>query len=183
MVMLNWSQASYLKALDFACLAHHGQLYKGPQAGLEYDYIDHPVGVAMEVIQALAAHPDYNGNLAVQCALLHDTLEDTAVTYQQLQQTFGTAVADGVNALSKNAALPTDQRMPDSLQRICQQPREIWLVKLADRINNLQYVPVDWSEAKIGLYRQESCLILQQLQDASPVLAQRLQEHIQRYSY
>jgi len=176
-----WTQDAYLKAWDFACLAHHGQTYIGPSVDIVYDYINHPAGVAMEVIHALAQQPAYDGDLAIQCALLHDTLEDTAITYEQLVAEFGQAVADGVKALSKNEQLPKAQRMQDSLQRIVQQPQEVWMVKLADRINNLQYVPAQWSAAKIASYQQEAQLILTTLQAASPSLAQRLAKHIQHY--
>ena len=177
----NWSPECYLKAWDFACLAHRGQRYTGHVPGVIYDYINHPAAVAMEVMHALCAHPHYDGNLALQCALLHDTLEDTEVSYSDLSLLFTKAVADGVQALSKNTQLPKAEQMRDSLARIQQQPYEVWLVKLADRINNLQYAPPYWSEAKIQAYKDEAELILQSLGAASAVLSQRLAERIQAY--
>lgn len=177
----NWSPDHYLQAWDFACLAHRGQTYAGETAGIEYDYINHPAAVAMEVMHALTRHPQYDGNLAVQCALLHDTLEDTAVQYAQLADTFGKSVADGVLALSKNPELPKETQMTDSLRRIRLQPQEIWLVKLADRTHNLQYAPPHWTVEKRTAYRQEAALILETLGSASPVLARRLTKHIRRY--
>ena len=177
----NWTQAAYLKAWDFACIAHHGQTYAGETLGVEYDYINHPAAVAMEVMYALSFHPEMDGNLAVQCALLHDTLEDTAVTYAQLQQQFGQAVADGVAALSKNPELPKDQQMADSLERILLQPSEVWLVKLADRINNLQYIPPHWSVEKATAYQVEAGIIRNYLASVSPYLAQRLQAKMDDY--
>lgn len=177
----NWSQDKYVQAWDFACLAHRGQTYTGETDGVFYEYINHPAAVAMEVIHALAQHPDYQGDVAVQCALLHDTLEDTATTYTQLRDIFGQPVAEGVKALSKDASLPKAAQMADSLQRIRQQPHEVWLVKLADRISNLQYIPPHWSVEKVAAYRQEAQLILATLGEASPVLAQRLEAHIRCY--
>ena len=178
----NWSPECYLKAWDFACLAHRGQSYSGQVPGVIYDYINHPAAVAMEVMHALAAHPQYDGNLALQCALLHDTLEDTETCYTDLLLIFGQAVADGVQALTKNPQLPKAEQMQDSLQRIRQQAPEIWLVKLADRVNNLQYAPTHWSDAKIQAYRKEAQLILDSLGVASPLLSQRLAERIQHYA-
>ena len=116
-----------------------------------------------------------------KCALLHDTLEDTEVSYSDLSLLFTKTVADGVQALSKNPQLPKAEQMRDSLARIQQQPYEVWLVKLADRINNLQYAPPYWSEAKIQAYKDEAELILQSLGAASAVLSQRLAERIQVY--
>lgn len=177
----NWSQAAYLQAWDFACLAHHGQTYVGEAVGVVYDYINHPAAVAMEVMHALAFHPTLDGNLAIQCALLHDTLEDTAVDYAQLYAMFGSKVSDGVAALSKCATLPKEQQMADSLVRIQQQPPEIALVKLADRINNLQYIPPHWSLAKAQMYQAEAGVILATLGGASAVLAERLHQQIVNY--
>ena len=180
--MLTWTQDKYVQAWDFACVAHHGQTYTGAVVGEFFEYVNHPASVAMEVIHALAQHPEFDGNLAVQCALLHDTLEDTAVTYAQLCEHFGQLVADGVAALSKNPDLPKARQMADSLARIRLQPKEVWLVKLADRISNLQYVPPHWQAEKVVQYRVEAQLILATLGDASPALARRLAEHIQCYA-
>ena len=139
-----WNPDTTPKALRFAAQAHEGQLVPGSPL----PYIVHPVLVCMEVMAALRLGPEYDGELAVSCALLHDVLEDTPVSFETLQTEFGTAVAAGVLALSKDPALPKDQQLPDSLKRIREQPGEIWLVKLADRISNLAPPPVYWS--KIG---------------------------------
>ena len=93
-----WSQDLYIKAYRFAAVAHNGQLLPGS----ELPYILHIGLVAMEVIGTLAREPGLDGDLAISCALLHDTLEDTDTTYSQLSETFGSRVADGVAALSKD---------------------------------------------------------------------------------
>lgn len=80
-------------------------------------------------------------------------LEDTDTTYPELVRTFGPAVADGVLALTKEDSVGTDltpyqrkeRRMADSLERIKAQPKEIWMVKMADRITNLQPPPKQWT--------------------------------------
>ena len=135
MTSTSWSQESYIKAYKFAAAAHQGQTVPGPQ-GLPY--IMHLSFVSMEVIASLAEERGRDENLAVQSALLHDILEDTATTYAQVAEQFGVAVADGVLALTKDATLPKAGQMADSLHRIRQQPPEISMVKLADRITNLQ---------------------------------------------
>jgi (p)ppGpp synthase/HD superfamily hydrolase len=145
--------------------------------------------VAMEVMAALESESALDGDLAVQSALLHDTLEDTAATYGQLMDRFGPGVADGVQALTKNddlgSGLPPAEcsriRMADSLKRIQGQPQEIWMVKMADRITNLQPPPKGWSEEKIDRYRLEAVEIHQALKEASPCLAHRLQNKIAIY--
>jgi (p)ppGpp synthase/HD superfamily hydrolase len=118
----------------------------------------------------------------VQCALLHDVIEDTEVSYAQVAETFGTEVAEGVSALSKNPDLEKSQQMADSLQRIRQQPKAVWMVKLADRICNLQPPPHYWTREKCARYREEAHVILNALGEASPYLAERLRIKIADYA-
>lgn len=178
MTQTQWSQEGYIKAYKFAAAAHQGQTVPGPQ-GLPY--IMHLSFVSMEVIASLAEERGRDENLAVQSALLHDILEDTATTYAQVAEQFGVAVADGVLALTKDATLPKTAQMADSLHRIRQQPPEIGMVKLADRITNLQAPPPHWTAEKIAQYHAEAITIHTALQDASPYLAARLQEKIKVY--
>lgn len=179
--MSQWSIAAYEKAWQFAALAHKGQTYKGQSPDINYDYITHIGMVTARVLQGLQATPKANADLAMQCALLHDTLEDTPTSYHQLVTEFGEAVAQGVLALTKNAELPRVEQMTDSLARIVQQPKEVWMVKLADRADNLQYVPWHWTAERIANYKTEGQLILDTLKDANPLLAQQLADRIAHY--
>ena len=174
----SWSQEKYIKALKYASEAHNGQLFPGT----DLPYVVHVTMVAMEVIAALEHEDGLDGDLAVQCALLHDVIEDTKKTHADLASVFGERVADGVQALSKNDGLKDKQeKMADSLERIKQQPREIWMVKLADRITNLQPPPKDWGDKKIVEYREEGKLILSELGHVSPYLSERLRWKLRVY--
>jgi (p)ppGpp synthase/HD superfamily hydrolase len=173
-----WSQEKYIKALRYAAEAHNGQTVPGS----DLPYVVHVTMVAMEVIAALAHEDGLDGDLAVQCALLHDVIEDAGVSYEKLAAEFGKDVAEGVLALSKNNILKSKQeKMTDSLARIEQQRREIWMVKLADRITNLQPPPGHWSAEKIRQYCEEAAEILTALGDASKFLSERLGEKLQVY--
>ncbi len=173
-----WSQDKYIRALKFAAEAHHGQTVPGS----DLPYIVHVTMVAMEIIAALAQEDDLDGDLAVQCALLHDVIEDTGISYEELSVEFGPAVAEGVLALSKNDDLESKQeKMTDSLERIKLQTKEIWMVKLADRITNLQPPPGHWNSKKIERYREEGRAILSDLDNARPYLAERLRQKISVY--
>ncbi len=174
---LNWSQETYTKAFRFAAEAHQGQLFPGTKL----PYIMHVSFVCMEVTAALAHEPEQDGNLAVQCALLHDVIEDTEVSFEDVRDGFGTAVAQGVLALSKDSSLLKAQQMADSLRRIQQQPHEIWLVKLADRITNLAEPPHDWTCEKKERYQEEARQIHAVLHEASPYMSVRLLEKIKTY--
>lgn len=175
--MSRWSQDIYIKSIRFAAQAHQGQFIPGS----DLPYVVHLSIVAMEVMAALDAEKGRNEDMAVQCALLHDVIEDTGTTFDQVKLEFGDEVARGVSALSKDEALPKAQRLSDSLRRIRQQPQEIWMVKLADRITNLQMPPGDWNGEKIARYRDDAIEIHDQLKDASPFLAARLASKIQYY--
>jgi (p)ppGpp synthase/HD superfamily hydrolase len=173
----NWDRELYIKACRFAAQAHLGQIIPGS----DLPYLLHLNLVSMEILAALSTEAGHDGDLAVQCALLHDTIEDTDTTYNQIASLFGVRVADGVTALSKNPELEKSQQLSDSLHRIVRQPREIWMVKLADRITNLQPPPIHWDPAKIRRYREEAIEIHTHLQSASPFLAKRLAAKIQNY--
>ncbi|MBN1318420.1 MAG: HD domain-containing protein [Anaerolineales bacterium] len=173
----SWSQASYIKAYRFAAEAHKGQLFPGT----DLPYIMHISLVSMEIIACLDIESEHDGDLAVQCALLHDVIEDTEITYQEIDRVFGSKVAQGVLALTKSASLPKEQAMRDSLERIRQQPQEIWMVKMADRIANLGSPPHYWKRDKIEQYRIEAIEIHRSLHKASDYLSQRLMQKIDEY--
>jgi 5'-deoxynucleotidase YfbR-like HD superfamily hydrolase len=176
-VIRGWTQEGYLAALRFAAEAHGAQTFPGTTL----PYLLHVALVAMEVIAALQAEIEHDQELAVQCALLHDVVEDTHVSLGQVRKAFGDAVANGVCALSKDKALPKDAQLGDSLERIRRQPREIAMVKLADRITNLQPPPSHWTQEKAETYRVEAAEILRQLEGASAFLAARLSAKIEAY--
>ena len=178
--MAVWNPDKYISAWNFASRAHLGQLVPGSPL----PYIHHIANVAMEIMHTLAVDSSIrNPDLVVQCALLHDTLEDTETTFEALKEQFGDPVAAGVLALTKDKQLPSkDAQMADSLARIQDQPREIWMVKLADRITNLQPPPVHWRKPKILRYREEAKRILECLGSASPHLAKRLGGKIKFYA-
>lgn len=174
-----WNPDQYLTTLLFAAEAHKDQ--KIPDSN--YNYVTHVTNVAMEVANALVQQPlsIVDTTFAIQCALLHDTIEDTPVTYNDVLQHFGDAIADGVLALTKNDELPKSQRMEDSLQRIVRQGTAVRIVKMADRINNLQHPPSYWTLEKKKKYHQEAQLILDTLGGVHTYIEKRLADKIKAY--
>ena len=175
--MNSWNQDKYIKAWNFASKAHNGQLVPSS----DIPYINHIGLVAMEAMSAIANGGVENPDLLIQCALLHDTVEDTSITYENIENEFGVEVADGVLALSKDLNLPKSEQMFYSLARIRLQPKEIWMVKLADRITNLQPPPKHWGSEKIKDYQSEALVIMITLGEACPFLAERLEAKISDY--
>jgi (p)ppGpp synthase/HD superfamily hydrolase len=165
----------------FAAEAHSKQTVPGREA----NYVGHLGEVVLELISAHFISPLNDLNLAVQCAILHDTIEDQPdkVTAVEIEKRFGYAVAEGVLALSKSKELPQGAAMQDSLDRILLQPKSVWCVKLADRVANLRSVPNHWTAKKIAEYRTEASLIVDTLGAANACLSARLRECIASYSY
>ncbi|PJC87020.1 bifunctional (p)ppGpp synthetase/guanosine-3',5'-bis(diphosphate) 3'-pyrophosphohydrolase [Vibrio sp. HA2012] len=179
---MSWQADDYLKAWYFAARAHGAQTFKGQNLGEHFPYCVHLGSVAMEVMSVIVNRPDLDGRLAVQAALLHDTLEDTDTKFEDISDAFGRNVANGVLALTKNTEMGDKQaQMADSLERIKQQPKEIWLVKLCDRITNLSPPPFHWNEDKILGYRNEAQFILDTLGTADKQAAERLAHRISTY--
>ena len=71
--------------------------------------------------------------------------------------------------------------MRDSLERFRKQPREIWCVKLADRIANLREPPAHRTQGKRRAYAEEGEMIRQALGEASALLDAQLRESIGRW--
>jgi len=169
-----FSQTLYKKALECASSSHKEQ--KTPHG---YPYLHHVTCVAMEVMAMITAEqPSFDeANIALQCALLHDVLEDTKTSEQELRTHYRIEekVIEGVKALTKDKTLPYKKaQMHDSLERLLQQPPCVQWVKLADRITNLGVPPYFWNKAKIVQYQKEAQEILHALQNASSYLAKRL---------
>ncbi len=174
-----FSQENYLKALNYASIAHKEQ--KTPK-GLPY--ITHVVSVAMEVIHACeeSKMEVKKADMAITCALLHDVIEDTEFTYDDIFDEFGLEVAEGVDALTKDKKLATKQlQIQDSIEKLLGQPYEVQMVKLADRIANLTQPPESWDGQKIFNYHKEAKFIMSCLKNSNVYLSNRLEDKINGY--
>ncbi|MGG6231993.1 HD domain-containing protein [Tenacibaculum sp. SDUM215027] len=172
------TQELYQKAIKFAGEKHKDQKVPGTNS----NYLLHISNVAMEIIIAHNANNNFDLNYAVQLALLHDTLEDTDTDFSELLNMFGEKVAIGVQALTKNKNLDSKkEKMIDSLNRINKLEKEVGMVKLADRITNLQEPPKHWKKDKIQSYLSEATLINEALNNKNEYLNKRLENKITEY--
>lgn len=170
------------RAWQLASKLHAGQKYGGASEGEQVEYINHIGSVAFEIMNAISFGEVENSELAIKCAILHDSIEDTAFTHEKAKEWFGQEVADGVLALSKNDKIEGHlEKMLDSLKRIKEQPKEIWAVKLADRITNLYEPPYYWNDEKKRTYLEESRIIHGELKEGNRYLADRLEAKIREY--
>ncbi|WP_456383554.1 HD domain-containing protein [Hydrogenimonas sp.] len=164
------------KALRLTAWAHYGQVTKFGDP-----YVTHPVAAGYEILAAQAAGENFNVDLAVVTALLHDVVEKSDVTLKSIRKDFGKSVAEGVEAMTKNEALPREEQLRDSILRILERPREIAMAKLADRISSMLPISSEWSPQKVETITNNAKMILQMLGDASPYLAKRLEKKIALY--
>lgn len=131
----NFDEAKVTKAIEFA------MLYHGPQTRESGEpYYHHPLAVA-EIIVGMRL--DSN---SVITALLHDTVEDTELTLEEIEKNFGSEVAklvNGVTKLSKIEFLPDNVRQAENFRKLLLAMSEdirVLLVKLADRLHNMRTI-------------------------------------------
>jgi hypothetical protein len=136
------------KALLFAADAHRNQRRKG---AAQEPYLNHLIEVVDLVVQA-TNNADMDMVIA---ALLHDVVEDTPITYENVVTTFGKRVAEIVRENSDDMSLPKAERRRARIAGMALKSREARIVKMADIISNLRAVavspPAGWStERKLG---------------------------------
>lgn len=138
-------------------------------------YIVHPIRVAM--ILRAAGYSDFKNENLMLAALLHDLLEDTDLTYDELKQQFGEQVALIVKELSK----PPDLNKKEWLESFGTASKDAKLIKLADRIDNLLDMKTpDWPEEKRRDYSTQSLIILEKCGNVNYKLASKLKDEIEQ---
>lgn len=120
-----------LKALEFAALAHHGQVRKGVR---EVPYVSHPAAVGL--ILARAGMSD----AVVMAGVLHDTVEDTSATEANISAEFGEEVAGLVAQVTLDASLAYDEQKKKYLDHIRVASVEAKAISAADKIANMTNV-------------------------------------------
>ena len=172
------TQELYQEAMKYAGEKHSEQ--KAP--GTNSNYLLHVSNVAMEVLMAYNFDNEFDIDFALQTAILHDTIEDTEANYEEIKTKFGEPIAKAVQALTKDKKLKTkNEQMIDSLNRINELQKEVGLVKIADRITNLQSPPKYWNIDKITKYCEEAKMISKNLSGKNEYLNKRLESKIQEY--
>lgn len=172
------TQELYQKAIKFAGEKHSKQKVPGTNA----NYLLHISNVAMEVLFAYNFDPSFDIDFAIQTAILHDTIEDTDTDAEEIKQIFSEPIAKAVQALTKDEKLLSkEEKMMDSLIRVNKLQKEVGIVKIADRITNLQTPPEHWTKNKIIKYCKEAKLISSHLNNKNEYLNKRLESKIEEY--
>jgi len=134
-----------LRALDFAARKHRDQRRKDAEAS---PYINHPIALA----ELLANVGGIDDPEVICAALLHDTIEDTETTFEELREEFGASIAQIVLEVTDDTRLPKARRKQLQIDGASALSAKAKLVKIADKTCNLRDMqdapPADWDEAR-----------------------------------
>ena len=121
------------QAITYATMKHSKQFRKGTSI----PYIVHPI----EVMQILR---DNGATQLEQIAgVLHDTIEDTDATYDEIKLLFGDEVADMVAIESEHKGLPYKERKYEHMMRVSKSSKSAKMVNCADKLSNLRSIYID----------------------------------------
>jgi len=131
-----------LEALRFAAGKHRDQRRKDAETS---PYINHPIEVAEE----LARLGEVDDVETLQAAILHDTIEDTDTTPEEIESAFGAAVRRLVEEVSDDKSLPKQRRKELQIEHAPRLSERAKLIKIADKICNARDLihapPAGWS--------------------------------------
>ncbi|THD30434.1 MAG: bifunctional (p)ppGpp synthetase/guanosine-3',5'-bis(diphosphate) 3'-pyrophosphohydrolase [Flavobacterium johnsoniae] len=136
------------KAFDVAVDAHKDQRRKSGEA-----YIFHPIAVAKIVASEIGL-----GATSIAAALMHDVVEDTDITVEDIERMFNPKIAKIVEGLTKIAQVKTDNEISMQAENFrkmlltLNDDVRVILIKIADRLHNMQTMEsmVDYKQAKIA---------------------------------
>ena len=129
-----------LRAVNFSAEKHRTQHRKDNVS----PYINHPIAVA----ETLARVGNVRDLDTIVAAILHDTIEDTDTTPEEISREFGDGVLSLVLEVSDDKTLRKEVRKQLQIENAPHKSHPAKLIKLADKINNLidltNYPPTDW---------------------------------------
>lgn len=159
--------ARILAAVHFAAEHHKGQKRKG-EAG--EPYINHLI----EVAELIATSSDALDANLIMAGFLHDTIEDTNVSRQELEQRFGKDVAALVVEVTDDKSLPKEQRKALQVQNAHKKSPRAQTLKLADKISNLRALlstpPANWPVQRKREYFDWAREVVSRLTQPNPKL-------------
>ena len=166
-----------LRAASFAATKHRRQRRKDPEAS---PYINHPLAVA----QLLATVGGVTDVVLLQAALLHDTIEDTETTAEELEREFGAEVRVLVEEVTDDMSLPRAERKRRQIERAPHVSPRAQQLKIADHASNLDDLgldaPVTWSMEKRNSYVAWSLQVIAGCRGVNAALEAHYDEAVKR---
>ena len=137
------------EALAFAARKHRSQRRKDAEASL---YINHPIALA----RTLVVEGGVTDTKTLIAAVLHDTVEDTDTSFEEIAGLFGRKVAEVVREVTDDKTLRKPERKRAQIEHAPHMSKRAALVKLADKTSNLRDVatnpPRGWPLARRRAY-------------------------------
>ena len=165
--------ALLLKAARFSAEKHRSQRRKGEDAS---PYINHP----LEVADLLANTGGVMDVQALVAAILHDTIEDTRTTFEEVLALFGEDVRAIVEELTDDKKLPKPERKRLQVEHATHLSNAAKPIKIADKICNIRDVthdpPPDWSIERRREYLQWAEKVVAGCRGSNPALEQKFDE-------
>lgn len=169
--------AAIVKAAQFASEKHRNQRRKDADAS---PYINHPLALA----NVLATEGGIDNPDVICAALLHDTIEDTNTTSDELTTHFGPKVATIVLEVTDDKSLDKAVRKEEQVRHAPLISPEAKLVKLADKICNLRDIlaspPADWSADRKRAYFDWAARVVNGLRGVHPGLERKFDDLLKR---
>jgi guanosine-3',5'-bis(diphosphate) 3'-pyrophosphohydrolase len=155
------------KAMEFAAEKHRSQTRKD---AANTPYINHPISLA-HLLADVGGITDAN---VIAAALLHDTVEDTDATVEDIEELFGKEIMAIVMEVTDDKSLPSPERKRLQIENAAHISQEAKSVKLADKICNLQDMlerpPVKWSLQRKREYFDWAKQVIDQLRGTNETL-------------
>lgn len=162
-----------IEAVNFAAVKHQHQRRKDKDAT---PYINHPIGVA----RILTSEAGIYDITTLQAAILHDTVEDTDTTLDEIEEHFGKKVRNIVDEVTDDKNLPKHVRKQLQIEHAPQRSYEAKLVKLADKLYNLRDLsrstPVGWSRDRVLEYFEWAKEVVHGLRGTNKAMEDALDE-------
>lgn len=158
---------AFVQAVAFAADKHRNQRRKDAEAS---PYINHPIALA----NVLANEGGIDDPVVLCAAVLHDTIEDTETTADELRALFGPKVASVVLEVTDDKSLDKPARKQRQVEHAPHLSPAARLVKLADKISNLRDIqaspPADWSTERKQAYFDWAARVVAGLRGIHPGL-------------
>ena len=156
-----------LAAAKFAAEKHAAQKRKGAAAE---PYVNHLI----EVAQLIAGSSERLDTNLVMAGLLHDTIEDTGTTAEELERAFGSDVTALVVEMTDDKSLPKEVRKALQVENAPHKSVRAQVIKLADKISNLRSIlaspPATWSTERKREYFAWARQVVDALSAPNPIL-------------
>ena len=156
-----------LAAANFAAEKHATQKRKGAAAE---PYVNHLIEVA-QLVAISSEQLDVN---LVMAGFLHDTIEDTWTTLEELERDFGSDVASLVLELTDDKSLPKEVRKELQVKEAPHISVRAQVIKLADKISNLRSIltspPANWNKQRKREYFAWGRRVVDALSAPNPIL-------------